>query len=84
MRPPSKCAAGAATVTVRHSAFALGYGSASFFYARLPEVFPLVQSFSPRCDGGEPAFIFDALYGPAIDLWNLCYAGPRIDIYRVP
>ena len=54
------------------------------FYARLPEVFPLVQSFSPRCDGGEPAFIFDALYGPAIDLWNLCYAGPRIDIYRVP
>jgi hypothetical protein len=54
------------------------------FYSRLPEVFPLVQSFSPRCDGGEPAFIFDTLYGPAIDLWNLCYAGPRIDIYRVP
>ncbi len=53
------------------------------FYARLPQVFPIIQSFSPRCDGGEPAFIFDALYGPATDLWNLCYAGPRITIYRV-
>ncbi len=53
------------------------------FYAQLPQVFTLVQSFSPRCDGGEPAFIFDSLYGPAIDLWNLCYAGPHITIYRV-
>jgi 4-amino-4-deoxy-L-arabinose transferase-like glycosyltransferase len=53
------------------------------FYARLPQVFNLVQSFSPRCDGGEPAFIFDSLYGPAIDLWNLCYPGPEIAIYQV-
>jgi hypothetical protein len=53
------------------------------FYARLPQAFTLVQSFSPRCDGGAPAFIFDSLYGPAIDLWNLCYAGPHITIYRV-
>jgi hypothetical protein len=53
------------------------------FYAQLPQVFTRVQSFGPRCDGGEPAFIFDSLYGPAIDLWNLCYAGPRITIYRV-
>ncbi len=53
------------------------------FYAQLPRVFSTVQTFSPRCDGGEPAFIFDVLYGPAIDLWNLCYAGPEITIYRV-
>jgi 4-amino-4-deoxy-L-arabinose transferase-like glycosyltransferase len=53
------------------------------FYSQLPQVFSIVQSFSPRCDGGEPAFIFDSLYGPAIDLWNLCYAGPRITIYQV-
>ncbi len=53
------------------------------FYAQLPRVFSAVQTFSPRCAGGEPAFIFDAVYGPAIDLWNLCYAGPEITIYRV-
>ncbi len=53
------------------------------FYRQLPEIFETVQTFSPRCDGGEPAFIFDAVYGPAIDLWNLCYAGPQITIYRV-
>ncbi len=53
------------------------------FYARLPEVFRQIKSFSPRCDGAEPAFIFDQLYGPAIDLWNLCLAGPLITIYQV-
>jgi hypothetical protein len=53
------------------------------FYQQLPHVFETVQTFSPRCDGGEPAFIFDAVYGPAVDLWNLCYAGPHITIYRV-
>ncbi len=54
------------------------------FYAQLPRVFKRVQTFSPRCDGGEPTFIFDQLYGPAIDLWTLCLAGPQIDIYQVP
>jgi 4-amino-4-deoxy-L-arabinose transferase-like glycosyltransferase len=53
------------------------------FYAQLPQVFSTVQTFSPRCDGGDPAFIFDSVYGPAIDLWNLCYAGPEITIYQV-
>jgi 4-amino-4-deoxy-L-arabinose transferase-like glycosyltransferase len=53
------------------------------FYSQLPQVFTLVQAFSPRCDSGEPSFIFDAIYGPAVDLWNLCYAGPDITIYRV-
>ena len=53
------------------------------FYADLPHAFETVKSFSPRCDGGEPEFIFDSLYGPAVDLWNLCYAGPHITIYRV-
>ena len=53
------------------------------FYRQLPQVFDTVQTFSPRCAGGEPAFIFDAVYGPAIDLWNLCYAGPHITLYRV-
>ena len=53
------------------------------FYARLPEVFRPIRSFNPRCDGAEPAFIFDQLYGPAIDLWNLCLAGPLIAIYQV-
>ena len=53
------------------------------FYAQLPQRFTLVQSFSPRCDEGEPAFIFDSVYGPTIDLWNLCYAGPEISIYQV-
>jgi hypothetical protein len=53
------------------------------FYAQLPRVFKRIQTFSPRCDGGEPTFIFDQLYGPAIDLWTLCLAGPQIDIYQV-
>ena len=53
------------------------------FYAQLPQVFSTVQTFSPRCAGGEPAFIFDSVYGPAIDLWNLCYAGPEITLYQV-
>jgi hypothetical protein len=53
------------------------------FYEQLPQVFVTEQAFSPRCDGGEPTFIFDAVYGPAVDLWNLCYAGPHITIYRV-
>ncbi len=53
------------------------------FYAQLPRVFKRVQTFSPRCDGGEPTFIFDQLYGPAVDLWTLCLAGPQIDIYQV-
>lgn len=53
------------------------------FYAQLPQRFASIQSFSPRCDGGEPAFIFDSVYGPTIDLWNLCYAGPEISIYQV-
>jgi hypothetical protein len=54
------------------------------FYAQLPLIFKPVQTFSPRCDDGEPAFIFDQIYGPAIDVWELCYAGPQIDIYQVP
>ncbi len=53
------------------------------FYARLPEVFHELKVFSPRCDGGDPAFVFDQLYGPASDLWNLCLAGPLISIYQV-
>jgi len=53
------------------------------FYAQLPRVFKRIQTFSPRCDGGEPTFIFDQLYGPALDLWTLCLAGPQIDIYQV-
>ena len=54
------------------------------FYAQLPQVFSEVARFSPRCDGGEPAFLFDSIYGPTIDLWNLCQAGPLISIYQVP
>jgi len=54
------------------------------FYAQLPHVFKRIQTFSPRCDGGEPTFIFDQLYGPAVDLWAQCLAGPQIDIYQVP
>jgi 4-amino-4-deoxy-L-arabinose transferase-like glycosyltransferase len=54
------------------------------FYAQLPHVFKRIQTFSPRCDGGEPTFIFDQLYGPAVDLWAQCLAGPHIDIYQVP
>ncbi|CAG0932060.1 hypothetical protein TFLX_02435 [Thermoflexales bacterium] len=54
------------------------------FYAQLPLTFKHVQTFSPRCDGGEPAFIFDQIYGPAVDVWELCQAGPQIDIYQVP
>jgi hypothetical protein len=53
------------------------------FYAQLPIVFREIKRFSPRCDGGQPAFIFDQLYGPALDLWNLCYAGPLMTIYQV-
>ena len=53
------------------------------FYLQLPIIFHEIKRFSPRCDGGEPAFIFDQLYGPAIDLWNLCYPGPQITIYQV-
>ena len=53
------------------------------FYARLPEVFHTLKVFSPRCDGSAPAFIFDQIYGPAVDLWNLCQAGPLISIYQV-
>jgi len=54
------------------------------FYTQLPQVFKRIQTFSPRCDGDEPTFIFDQLYGPAVDLWTLCLAGPQIDIYQVP
>lgn len=53
------------------------------FYAQLPQVFTEVARFSPRCDGAEPGFIFDQIYGPAIDLWQTCYAGPLISIYQV-
>jgi hypothetical protein len=53
------------------------------FYAQLPRIFERIQTFSPRCDSGEPTFTFDQLYGPAIDLWTLCLAGPQIDIYQV-
>ncbi|MFN8596980.1 MAG: glycosyltransferase family 39 protein [Anaerolineae bacterium] len=53
------------------------------FYAQLPQVFTEIARFSPRCDDGEPNFIFDQIYGPAIDLWQTCYAGPLISIYQV-
>lgn len=53
------------------------------FYAQLPQVFTEIARFNPTCDGREPVFEFDALYGPAIDLWNLCHAGPLITIYQV-
>ncbi len=53
------------------------------FYAELPQVFKRIKTFSPRCDGARPTFIFDQIYGPAIDLWTLCQAGPQIDIYQV-
>jgi hypothetical protein len=54
------------------------------FYAQLPNVFTQAARFSPRCDDDEPAFLFDSIYGPTIDLWNLCRAGPLITIYQVP
>ena len=53
------------------------------FYAELPRVFKAIKTFSPRCDGGEPEFVFDQLYGPAVGLWDACLAGPMIKIYQV-
>ena len=53
------------------------------FYAQLPQVFTEIARFNPTCDGREPSFEFDSIYGPAIDLWTLCYAGPRITLYQV-
>ncbi len=54
------------------------------FYAQLPQVFREIKTFSPRCDGGEPDFLFDQIYGPAVGLWQACWAGPLIRIYQVP
>lgn len=53
------------------------------FYAQLPQVFNEIARFSPTCDDRVPQFTFDSVYGPAIDLWNLCYAGPLITLYEV-
>lgn len=54
------------------------------FYAQLPQVFHEIKTFSPRCDGGEPDFVFDQIYGPTVGLWQACFAGPLIRIYQVP
>jgi hypothetical protein len=53
------------------------------FYTQLPQVFKEIARFSPQCDGGKPGFIFDQIYGPAVDVWQTCYAGPLISIYQV-
>jgi hypothetical protein len=54
------------------------------FYAQLPQIFHEIKTFSPRCDGGPaPDFVFDQVYGPAVGLWQACYAGPLIRIYQV-
>jgi Dolichyl-phosphate-mannose-protein mannosyltransferase len=54
------------------------------FYMQLPQAFREIKTFSPRCDGGEPDFVFDQIYGPAVGLWQACSAGPLIRIYQVP
>lgn len=53
------------------------------FYASLDDELGLIQSFYPNGDNGEPPFIFNEIYGPAIALWQRERPGPVIKIYWV-
>jgi hypothetical protein len=53
------------------------------WYRSADAEFELLQDYSPRMGGGEPAFVFEELYGPAIDLWQRERPGPRLKVYRV-
>lgn len=53
------------------------------FYASLDSQLTLVQEFKPASQGGEPPFIFDEIYGPAVSLWQRERPGPTIKVYQV-
>lgn len=53
------------------------------FYQNLDQQLTLVKSFGPTKNGTEPAFIFDELYAPAIQLWDRVRPGPEIKIYQI-
>jgi len=53
------------------------------FYASLDREFELIKEFQPRNDETEIPFIFDEIYGPAINLWQRERPGPVIKIYAV-
>ena len=51
------------------------------FYASLDEGLELQASFYPNSRRDEQRFIFDEIYGPAIDLWDRNRPGPTIKVY---
>jgi 4-amino-4-deoxy-L-arabinose transferase-like glycosyltransferase len=53
------------------------------FYASLDDRFELIKEFSPRADGGEPAYVFDEIFGPIVSLWQRDRPGPVLKIYRL-
>ena len=53
------------------------------FYAALDQELALVQEFRPYAGDQEPRFIFDEIYGPAINLWQRDRPGPTLKIYKV-
>lgn len=53
------------------------------FYASLGREFTEIQVFHPTSNGSEPNFIFDEIYGPAINLWQRMQPGPTIRVYWV-
>jgi 4-amino-4-deoxy-L-arabinose transferase-like glycosyltransferase len=53
------------------------------FYTSLDAQAALIAEFSPNHHLGEPPFVFDEIYGPAISLWQRERPGPTIKIYRI-
>jgi len=53
------------------------------FYASLDEELELVKEFTPYKEDAAPAFIFDEIYGPIVDLWERERPGPILKIYHV-
>ncbi len=52
------------------------------FYASLSQQLVLVKEFAAD-PGGEPPFLFDEIYGPAVSLWQRERPGPTIKIYQI-
>lgn len=53
------------------------------FYSSLDQELTLIKEFWPSKVHQEQEFIFDELYGPAIDLWQRERPGPVIKIYSI-
>jgi hypothetical protein len=53
------------------------------YYVALEQEHELIQVFNPYASDAELPFIYNEMYGPAINLWQRQRPGPTIKVYKI-